>query len=200
MLNGKSLLILVTQFERHGKELQAVLDALGALTDKAMPGAPQDPARALKNFYGVKHPLYFKNASAGLYRGFAEIRGCIAEVLETVTRTPGLIYQVNTLGGKIADPGLAAGSCFPHRDRPFLSELQAYWETPGREAKLLESFRAIQRRFSRHGITAQYGNYPDIELANWETAYYGESVTRLRAVKRRYDPENIFRHEQSVKP
>ena len=113
--------------------------------------------------------------------------------------TSGLMYQVKTLGGKLADPAAAAGSCCPHRDRRFLSEVQAYWETPGHEGRLIEGSRKILERFRRHGVTAQYANYPSADFTGWEQAYYGGNYTRLQAVKRKYDPDNRFRHAQSVK-
>ncbi|ASB98670.1 hypothetical protein B4143_1938 [Bacillus subtilis] len=45
-----------------------------------------------------------------------------------------------------------------------------------------------------------YVNWPDIKIRNWPRTYYGENVERLRRVKTKYDPENVFRFEQSIPP
>jgi hypothetical protein len=37
-------------------------------------------------------------------------------------------------------------------------------------------------------------------MADWEAAYWGAGVDRLRAIKSRYDPTNVFSFEQSIAP
>jgi FAD/FMN-containing dehydrogenase len=37
-------------------------------------------------------------------------------------------------------------------------------------------------------------------MADWETAYWGAHVRRLRAIKGKYDPNNVFHFEQSLPP
>lgn len=199
VLNGKTAYILLTNAEKHNSEVQKVIDELSALSDKTTQTKAQPLAGALKVFYGVQHPLYFKNASAGLYKNFAEIDPYIDNVINTVLKTPGMIYQVNTLGGNIQNAALEAAAAFPHRAFPYFSELQTYWDAEKQGKRLMERFQAVQNIFNENGITAQYRNYPDINFKNWNSLYYGKNYSRLQKIKQKYDPANLIRHEQSIK-
>ncbi|MEP6627576.1 MAG: BBE domain-containing protein, partial [Ginsengibacter sp.] len=199
VLNGKSLYILLANCEAKNDATQEVINELTALVDITTVGKAEPLQKAVKVFYGVRQPLYFKNASAGLYKNFDDIEGCIADVLAKVTATPGMIYQVNTLGGKIKDSALEQQSSYPHRDKNYLSELQTYWDQPSREEKMITAFEEVQQIFYSHGIKSQYRNYPDLNFKEWESAYYGKNYARLQKVKNKYDPQNRFSFQQSIK-
>lgn len=198
VLNGKTVYILLTNTDKNSKAVQAVISGLSAASGKTTKTAVQPLAKALKVFYGRKDPLYFKNASAGLYKNFEEIEPFIEKVITATRSAPGMIYQVNTLGGNIINAENEAASSFPHRAYTFFSELQAYWESPAQEKRLMDKFEAIQNIFSENGIKAQYRNYPDVNFINWQAAYYGNNYSRLQQVKKRYDPFNIINHPQSI--
>lgn len=196
VLNGSTLTILATSFgnkESLAKNTQALIQ----LADSHS-ASTSELAKAMKRYYGRSGPILFKNASAGLYRSFDDIANIAANIFEKVVAAKGMIYQINTLGGKINDKEFESKSCYPHRALPYLSELQAYWEKPTQEANLLEAFESIQQLIRKNGIRAQYRNYPDINFPDWEHAYYGNNYRRLQAIKKQYDPEGIFNYEQGI--
>jgi hypothetical protein len=200
VLNGKSLYILLTNCEKQNSDTEEIITRLSSLVDKTIMGKATSLGAAVKVFYGEKKPLYFKNASAGLYKNFDDIGNCIENVLQKVTSTQDMIYQVNTLGGKINDAEFAKASSYSHRPENYLSELQTYWRQESQTDKMVKAFEEVQQIFYANEIKKQYRNYPDINFKNWQDAYYGENYNRLQKVKSKYDPGNIFRYEQSVAP
>jgi hypothetical protein len=179
--------------------LKKIIEQLKSISDKSAQSVQQPLIQALKNYYGRQYPLNFKNASAGLYKDFNTIAGCANEAIDIVRNTPGMIYQINTLGGNIQQSDFDTASAFPHRTFNYFSELQTYWEQPSQQSKLLIRFQEVQEVFFKHGIKAQYRNYPDINFKNWESAYYAQNYARLKQLKNKYDPNNLFRFEQSVR-
>jgi FAD/FMN-containing dehydrogenase len=49
-----------------------------------------------------------------------------------------------------------------------------------------------------YGSGRVFPNFADPELVDWPHAYYGTNYERLVRVKARYDPANVFRHDQSL--
>ena len=47
---------------------------------------------------------------------------------------------------------------------------------------------------------ACYVNYCDADVADFAPAYWGGNLARLRQVKAQYDPANLFRMNQNIKP
>ncbi|MNU30761.1 putative FAD-linked oxidoreductase YvdP [compost metagenome] len=197
VLNGSTLTVLATTYGSNS-QLEAAIKPIVVIADSVSRTMDQNLPLAMKRYYGRKGPILFKNASAGLYRNFDDIKQIATSIFNKVVQNKGLIYQINTLGGAINNTAMEHASCYPHRALPYLSELQAYWEQPAREAPLLKAFQEIQDIILDAGITAQYRNYPDINFKNWQQAYYGDNYAALQKIKQQYDPENIFQYPQAI--
>jgi FAD/FMN-containing dehydrogenase len=100
----------------------------------------------------------------------------------------------------------SGGAAFPHRHALFYSEPGAGWGTRGKPRSgdaLTPVAQAWIAEFSqalRPYVNGAYVNVPNIGMANWETAYWGPNLGRLRTIKAKYDPHNLFQYEQSVPP
>lgn len=194
VLNGKHLTVLLTSTAPHtGPGFRAAVAALQAagLSSKGPTRGPL--GEAIKRYDGVQTPLPFRNYCGGMADGFSGYAPALPEVYEESQRA-GLIVQFNTLGGQITR---GADGAYPHRERRFLCEAQAYWNAPAqREAKVAASER-VRESLGRF-VTAHYRNYPCVSFPEWETSYYGANHARLQELKRRYDPDNLFRHTSSA--
>jgi hypothetical protein len=106
-------------------------------------------------------------------------------------------YFCSSLGGAVkkAPPG---GSAFAHRDALFYAEPGAGWSgdaiTPKAQAWVAEFSQAV-----RPYVNGAYVNVPNPAMLDWETAYWGDHYARLRDIKAKYDPDNVFQYEQSIR-
>ncbi|KKD55928.1 MULTISPECIES: FAD-binding oxidoreductase [Paenibacillus] len=88
-------------------------------------------------------------------------------------------------------------TAYPHRKAETIYELSARWRNSGeqeRNIQWVERFRKALRPF----VKGNYVNFPDLQIKNWPKAYYGVNFGRLKQVKRKYDPHNVFHFAQSI--
>jgi FAD/FMN-containing dehydrogenase len=106
---------------------------------------------------------------------------------------------IRVLGGAVARIA-AEATAFAHRNRRLLVTVSAFYASPNEdsahEAWVTEAATALRR-----GADAAYVNFLGDEGADRvRAAYPGTTWARLADVKRRYDPENVFRLNQNVPP
>jgi hypothetical protein len=196
--NGKTTYIILTNTGAETETVKQFIKACKATATKITEGKPLPLATALKAYYAEANPITFKNASSGLYKSFDDIAPCIQNVFTLVKERPGILYQINTLGGAIKNDTFEKSSSFPHRAYAFFSELQAYWESTSATQKMLTQFEKIQEEFAKANINVQYRNYPDINFSNWQQQYYGQNLSQLQALKKQLDPNALFAGMQTL--
>ncbi|GAA4980266.1 FAD-binding oxidoreductase [Actinopolymorpha pittospori] len=114
-------------------------------------------------------------------------------------------FFTQAFGGAVQNKP-AGGTSFPHRDALFYSEPGAGWGTRGEPDSgdaLTPTAQAWIAEFSqalRPYVDGAYVNVPNIGMQEWERAYWGRNFARLRRVKAKYDPHNVFQYEQSIPP
>ena len=105
-------------------------------------------------------------------------------------------------GGAIATRSVSAAA-FVHRHAAFLMDNEATWLNRDSERVVsanLDWAAGLYAALAQYGNGQAYQNFIDPSLRDWEAAYYGENLRRLMEVKRRYDPDAVFRFAQAIPP
>ena len=94
-------------------------------------------------------------------------------------------------------------AAFAHRDTRFVAQYQGRWHPDAGEAVADTNIAWTQAMYEsvRPWLSGSaYQGYADPFLADWPQQYYGASLPRLREIKRKYDPANVFHYRQSLSP
>jgi FAD/FMN-containing dehydrogenase len=112
---------------------------------------------------------------------------------------PLAVAQVRALGGAMARVP-AEATAFAHRRRPFMVAVGAVYERR-EEAAVHQAWVTDLAAALRRGDPGVYvGFLGDEGQGRVHEAYPGSTWARLAAVKRRYDPTNLFHLNQNVPP
>lgn len=104
-------------------------------------------------------------------------------------------FDFERFGGKVASNN---SSFFP--SQAFGWWEQAYfWEFPEQTEEVLALSRHFYKKLSNIEFPYCYANFVDYDLGgDYLFRYYGDHVDRLIAVKKKYDPCNLFHWRQSI--
>ena len=128
---------------------------------------------------------------------------CIDTILDAAARRPSHMPDIPIwhLGGamsRVAENATAYG----RRDAPYLVTAEASWLDRGENERYIQWARdlvAALQPFSRGGL---YLNFPGFgeEKEVMLRAAYASNYDRLAALKRKYDPDNLFRMNLNIPP
>jgi len=94
------------------------------------------------------------------------------------------------------------GSGFGDRSAPFMLSLDAIWADAKGDAANIAWVKGAWSAMQRHSTGRLYLNFPGLgeDHALVRNALGEATFTRLQAVKRRFDPDNVFRLNQNIPP
>jgi FAD/FMN-containing dehydrogenase len=106
---------------------------------------------------------------------------------------------LDAYGGALNRPA-ADATAFVHRDMLFSLQYLAYFQGGAAGRASRRWINGVWRALRPHASGEAYQNYIDPQLENWQRAYYGTNLARLREIKKQLDPDFRFRFRQAIPP
>jgi FAD/FMN-containing dehydrogenase len=107
------------------------------------------------------------------------------------------IHHVEGAVGRVS----ADSTAFGRRDAPFILNIVGMWMDPAETDAQIAWTRTFSQAVQSYGTGAQYVNFLGDEGEARVRAAYGEpKYARLARVKKQYDPANLFRLNQNIRP
>ncbi len=103
------------------------------------------------------------------------------------------------VGGAMMRPA-ADSAAYPHRDPMYVCNVHGRWDTPAEDRKGMEWARGFFRDMAPHATGGVYVNFLTDDVSDAVKAAYGPNYRRLAEIKKKYDPQNLFRINQNIRP
>jgi FAD/FMN-containing dehydrogenase len=124
----------------------------------------------------------------------------IATLINGLRQLPSnaIVPICDAYGGAVYDVAPDA-SAFPRRAGTlYCIQYYSSWGSAASTPTRLARMRNLYASMRPYVSGAAYVNYCDLDLADWANAYWGANLARLKQVKSAFDPDNVFRHAQSI--
>lgn len=195
---GNPVIIGMIAYAGPPEEAKAAIAPLRALAE---PLADFVKDMAYTNMYPPEDPDYHptavsKNLFAGAI-GTAEAE-MILRFLEE-SDAPMKVAQIRVMGGAV-NRVPADATAYAHRDKAIMVNIAAFYEGEADKPKKQAWVDAFSAALAK-GVTGAYVNFiGDEGSERVKDAYPGKTWDRLREIKLKYDPENLFRLNQNIPP
>jgi FAD/FMN-containing dehydrogenase len=114
--------------------------------------------------------------------------------------TPMSQFLIEHLHGAATRVGVSE-TAFPHRKEGYNFLVLAQWTHPADTGACIEWARETARLMRPFFAAGRYVNYlDDDETGDPVAAAYGPNYRRLQQIKAKYDPANVFRMNQNIRP
>jgi FAD/FMN-containing dehydrogenase len=103
------------------------------------------------------------------------------------------------LGGAVSRVPREA-TAYNHRDGRFVLNVHGRWADPAHDDRGIGWARALFQAAAPYSTGSVYVNFLTQEEGDRVRAAYGDNYDRLVALKNKYDPTNLFRVNQNIRP
>lgn len=128
--------------------------------------------------------------------------GAISTMIECFARCPTPMGQLllEHIHGAATRVG-AEDTAFPHRQAGYNFLVLAQWMQPSDTSRCIAWARDTYERMQPFFASGRYVNYlGDDETGDPVATAYGPNYRRLQRIKAKYDPKNLFRMNQNIRP
>ena len=128
--------------------------------------------------------------------------GFIQVVLDAVGKlpTPECEIFIGNLGAAV-NRVAANATAYPHRDVEFVMNVHTRWRDPAQDQACIAWARQVFDAATPFATGGVYVNFmPEDEMQRVQKGAYGPNFERLAKLKAKYDPTNLFRMNQNIKP
>ena len=136
------------------------------------------------------------------------LRGLADDVIDLILAgnveppSPNTLSSIWNFGGATARVG-ATETAFGDRSMPYMFSIDSIWEAPESDETNIAWTRAFWQRMKPHSHEGRiYLNFPGLgeDGEDLVRRSYGDNFDKLRAIKKKYDPGNMFRFNQNIRP
>lgn len=127
---------------------------------------------------------------------FAEMSKLTSFIRDVPEGSVSSSIKLYALGGRVSDLD-SHNTAFFYRDARYICLIESVWENK-EFAQVNTEWVEDKAVYLRSVTQGSYVNFPDGALCDYMKAYYGENAEKLKIVKLKYDPLNVFRFPQSI--
>ena len=127
--------------------------------------------------------------------------GLFDAVLASIATLPGPECEIffGGIGGATTRPA-ADSTAYAHRDARYVMNVHGRWQDPADDARCVGWARDFFKASAPFASGGVYVNFLTADEGDRVANAYGPNYERLARVKRQYDPGNLFRVNQNIKP
>ncbi|KAL2621565.1 hypothetical protein R1flu_001770 [Riccia fluitans] len=108
-----------------------------------------------------------------------------------------VIFDLFGGSGSAVNSIKSTASAFVHRDSFYSLQMLTYWNDRPQDAQAdINWINGLWSAVRPFASDEAYQNYIDSDMPL--SAYYGSNLSKLKTIKRKYDPKNIFNYQQSI--